>query len=102
MARLNDIPGAKEWYPEAKRNGIDYDVYRQRILDLGYPPEAAATIPLSERGRPRNPESIRQKCKAAGVNRRTVHTWRKRHPEMTVDEIIGHLLQAKKDRETKR
>lgn len=92
MPSLKDIPGAKEWYPEAKRNGINHDVYRQRILDLEYPPEVAATKPLSrERGRPPQEGSIRQKCKAANVCRRTVYTWRKRHPEMSIDEIIERL-----------
>lgn len=100
MSKLDEIDGAWEWFEVAKERGITYPAYYKRILRGGMSPEEAATQPPSKGGRPVNPRSIRQRCKRAGISRRSFtrvrEELRDEGIEHTIQDVI-EIVQAKKE-----
>lgn len=96
----HDMP-RNYWLKQAEKNGIAYRTFWMRE-QRGWSSKEAATTPLCHKAtRKPSPDSTTYKLKAAGLRPNAVRDFRRNHPdtEMSVDEIIAHLI-ARRERPT--
>jgi hypothetical protein len=87
-----DLP-LKHWQRIAEQNGIHRKTFQWRLKSMT--PKAAATIPLNTC--PTNPNSMRQKSMAAGLDEGALSRYRRENPASTLsDHAVLILLQARK------
>lgn len=93
-----DLP-LSHWQRIAEQNGIQRRTFNYRLKKMS--PDKAATTPLKRQNNgqsPRiNPNSMRQKCLAAGLDQAALCRYRRYHPNtpLSDEQIIERLLAYK-------
>lgn len=94
---LKDVPGGVENLPLALSRGMWRETYTRRVLYQGMDPEQAATL-KTNRGRPRNPNSMRNRCIRHGILPQTFYRVRKELREMGVEHTDQDVIDIVKAR----
>jgi hypothetical protein len=100
VSKLDEIDGGREWLQKAMENGLSYNTYYVRVVRDGRSPDEAATSPIDRGGQKPQPTSITQRCKAAGIKRRTYYNIREELRDKGLDHTVEAVLEIAQSRKS--